>query len=174
MTEDGRVVMAVVNFELEDIWRPMREETWRRTWFVYVVFGFFSGAALFIAMYVLIGMGDPKFLLVLVGPALLGIALAVGRRNIYKNAKHTFEAVKGPVRWEFREDGFSTEALVGSSDQRWESLEEIKETEHEFLLYPQKPMFIILPKKSFASENDIDEFRELARNGLGNKAKFKK
>lgn len=174
MTEESRTIEAIVNFELEDIWRPMREETWRRTWFVYVIFGLFSLVALAISLYWLIAVGDAKFVVVLIGPALLGIAVAVGRRNVYKNAKRTFETVNGPVKWRFTNEGFSTEATAGSTDQKWESLEELKETEHEFLLYPQKPMFIILPKKSFASGQDIDGFRELALNGLGTKAKLKK
>ena len=94
--------------------------------------------------------------------------------SIYTSSKKSFQSVKAKIKWRFSEDGYENSTSVGTSNCRWESLEEVEELNKDFLLYPQKPIFIILPKRFFKSESQISEFRELVHENLGDKAKLKK
>lgn len=69
--------------------------------------------------------------------------------------------------------GVSVRGPHGDSDLKWSAFVRAKELKWAFLLYPQKNLAHIIPKRDFASEADILQCRELLRQNI-NKSKLHK
>jgi hypothetical protein len=68
-----------------------------------------------------------------------------------------------PTRYIFSASGVLAESYAGRSDLKWTAYRRIRETSKYLLLYTSPRVAGTLPKRCFASENDIRFFRELVR-----------
>jgi hypothetical protein len=87
---------------------------------------------------------------------------AFGARGLVRSKPTALE----PVRYDFSPGGCSWAGPTGSGTFEWRTYLRIQETPEEFLLYPQKSLANIIPKKSFQSEADIQRFRQLIRENF--------
>jgi hypothetical protein len=71
-----------------------------------------------------------------------------------------------PVTYEFSSNGGSYVGPAGSGVFEWKTYLRVQETQEQFLLYPQKRLANIIPKKSFRSDVDIQRFRQLVRDNF--------
>jgi YcxB-like protein len=55
-------------------------------------------------------------------------------------------------------------ASVGDSRLNWTAFAEVLETRKYFLLYPQSALAHVLPKRCFASQAEVEAFRQLLRS----------
>ncbi len=93
--------------------------------------------------------------------------LSIKRQS--KNLAESYEttAIK------FNEAGMESKSNTTFIQMAWEVFEKIRESNTDFLLYPQKNIFYPIPKRFFKSENQIEVFKQLIREKLGAKAKLK-
>jgi hypothetical protein len=63
---------------------------------------------------------------------------------------------------EITEGGLSQSTHASSTQYKWEAFTRQVETPNLFLLYLTEVTFLLLPKRAFASKDEIDAFRELA------------
>jgi len=80
-----------------------------------------------------------------------------------KSLMRNTPALQGPTRWTFSETGIKTDGPTAHAELQWNSFLQVRETREQFLLYPQKHLAKVIPKRCFSSEIEIDRFRELVR-----------
>jgi len=73
----------------------------------------------------------------------------------------------------FDEAGMESKTATTFIQMAWERFEKIRESNTDFLLYPQKNIFYPIPKRFFKSENQIKVFKQLLIDKLGAKAKLR-
>jgi len=71
--------------------------------------------------------------------------------------------LKGPTRWTFSESESTAESPAARAEFQWRSVLRVRETKRQFLLFPQKQIAGVIPKRCFLSETEISEFREMVR-----------
>ena len=76
------------------------------------------------------------------------------------------QAMKNPgmkegSEYTFAPDGIRIVSSTGRSELTWQAVAKVRETECQFLLYPQPNIAHILPKRCFSSEAEIAAFRTL-------------
>jgi hypothetical protein len=171
---DKDVIEITVDLKFVDFWRPLFWQHFRQLWIIYLVAAVISIPALVFVSYALLARPDAKFTPALILPLLPVFIVALDQWAVYSSAQRSVDAVKSKISWQFSTDGYTTSTAMGRADCIWDSLAEIQEKNKEFLLFPQKPIFIVLPKRSFAGEVQIREFRSLILKEMGSRAKLKK
>lgn len=69
--------------------------------------------------------------------------------------------------WRVAEDGILAHRTHVDSRVGWPIIQKVIEDRHVYLLYPQRQVFWIIPKRAFASADDEEQFRAiLYRKGL--------
>ena len=105
--------------------------------------------------------------------ALLPILLIGGIfLDIWKQSKN-IEKTLEPAKFMFFDEGLKTSSKSASVEVTWDTFQKIQEIKKDFLFYPQKNIFYTIPKRSFQSDFQMKEFRNLVREKLGEKAKLK-
>ena len=74
----------------------------------------------------------------------------------------------------FDETGLESKSDTTFVKMAWERFERIRETNTDFVFYPQKNIFYPIPKRFFKSENQIETFKQIITEKLGEKAKLQK
>jgi len=64
------------------------------------------------------------------------------------------------------EEGFSMQTANSDATIKWPGLIEFRETRNLFLIYSSKRMYCLIPKRAFADESQVKEFRELLRRKI--------
>ena len=85
---------------------------------------------------------------------------------VYRSSNSNYKATKmlhELVSYEFTKDTISGVSESTTSTMRWELLHKFQETKHWMLLYTNKQVAMLIPKKAFASAADMDTFRQMAR-----------
>lgn len=164
-----------VQLEFEDFWRVLFWKTLKRYWHMYFLTFAISLPAIVIFFYVLLTNPErikfsPAILLLLL-PLL---TVLIVQWSIYTRAKKSDVSLKSKARWVFYRDEFDVFTPVSRSENSWESLVEVEEESKNFLLFLHKDIFMIIPKRFFESDSQIQEFRELVRENLGDRAKLKR
>jgi YcxB-like protein len=70
-------------------------------------------------------------------------------------------SAKEVIRCWADEEGFSLQTANSDASIKWPGLIEFRETRNLFLIYPSKRMYCLIPKRAFADESQVREFREL-------------
>jgi hypothetical protein len=99
--------------------------------------------------------------------AILPIAVLAGiyvapyytSKSVYKNSV----SLKSPIQYSFSDDGVTQKSVTGRGEVLWTAYIKARETRDWFLLYTQKRLAHPLPKRAFANEDEIVEFREMIR-----------
>jgi YcxB-like protein len=102
-------------------------------------------------------------------PILLGFSIYFG---IFRQAKK-IEKIAEKVIFAFDEDGLETKSESISSQIKWDRFVKICETKKDFIFFPQENIFYTVPKISFKNDEQINNFKDLIREKLGEKAKLK-
>jgi hypothetical protein len=103
-------------------------------------------------------------------PILLGFSIYFG---IFRQAKK-IEKIAEKVTFAFDEDGLETKSESTSSQIKWGRFVKICEIKKDFIFFPQENVFYTVPKISFQNDEQINNFKDLIREKLGEKAKLKK
>ena len=85
--------------------------------------------------------------------------------SVKKNAKK--------VRMIFTEDEIDIYAPNQTSQVDWQNYRKISETKKDFILSGQSGSSLPIPKRFFQGDQQVQEFRELVREKLGDKAKLR-
>jgi len=172
--EEKRSIEINVQLEFQDFWQVLFWQTIKRFWLMYLLTLVITLPVISMIFYALLTNPEKiKFSPVIILPLLPLLAVLMSQWSVYSSAKKSMASVKGKTLWIFSEDDFKVFTPVARNESDWESLEKIEEKSKAFLLYPQKNVFMLVPKRFFESEAQIQEFRELVREKLGSKAKLK-
>lgn len=72
----------------------------------------------------------------------------------------------------FNEQGLEAKTSRSSSRVLWDVYAKAVETKLDFLFYPQKNAALMIPKRFFENQEQIDQLRRYLHNSLGEKAKL--
>jgi len=72
-------------------------------------------------------------------------------------------ALQGPTVWAFTENGISVVGPTARGELQWNSFLQVRETREQFLLYQSKNLANVIPKRSFATHEEISRLREMIR-----------
>jgi hypothetical protein len=81
-----------------------------------------------------------------------------------RNMLRSKPSAAGPITYEFSQTGASYSGPTGHGHLDWTSFVRIQETSEQFLLYPQKRLANVIPKRAFQSDSDVQHFRQLVRD----------
>jgi YcxB-like protein len=98
-------------------------------------------------------------LLALAFPLLLYFAAFYGARQQLSSKANT----SGPFAYNFSNEAIIYSGPTGHGETQWSAYPWIRETKHQFLLYPQKNLAYPIPKKCFVRPVDLESFRDLLR-----------
>lgn len=101
------------------------------------------------------------------------VILVVTYRGISRQAKK-LESITEETTFTFTADGLQSDSLSSKSRTNWERFNKVVETRDHFVFFPQESVFFIAPKSSFESDEDLEEFRKLLRNTVGEKVRLNK
>lgn len=73
----------------------------------------------------------------------------------------------------FDEKGVESKSESTLNQTTWERFAKICESKTDFIFFPQKNIFYPIPKRFFKSDNQIEEFKQLIKDKLGENAKLK-
>jgi hypothetical protein len=90
-------------------------------------------------------------LLIILPPIILGVMAARGMLP------------RKPLLYLFFSDRIECRTDTSSSTFQWQAFQMIRETKGQFLLYYQKYMALVLPKRCFATQSEIEALRQLIR-----------
>ena len=96
-------------------------------------------------------------------PIFLFIILPFRSRKIYLQQK----LMQLPCDFSFDESSMQAKSGVGTSSICWDMLHKWKENKDLILVYQSDAIFHMFPKRCFASESDINEFRSILIKHLG-------
>lgn len=100
---------------------------------------------------------------------LMGSAILFGGHLAYRK----LQDFQKDIRYTFSDSGYEISYSKGFSQADWDNLVKVRETSQCFLLYPQKLMFQIVPKRGFSNIHEIRAVRSLISSKLGKKAKLR-
>lgn len=114
---------------------------------------------------------SPLLILTVFGllPVLVGFSVYF---SIWRQAKK-IERISEKAIFVFDENGLKTKSESSSSQMKWDRLAKICETKKDFIFFQQENIFYTVPKISFQNDEQIDDFKKLTREKLGEKAKLK-
>ncbi len=180
MSDDQRLTL-VVTLTQRDIYKAnvtiaRRKRPLRRRLLSALLTGVAATYLFHLAMQ--LSSSDPSWLLALVGgvgfvlifdllfpllmfPLICGFAY-YGARELVRTKPSALE----PITYEFSPSGGSYVGPAGSGVFEWKAYLKVHETAEQFLLYPQKRLANIIPKKSFQSDADVQIFRQLVRGNF--------
>jgi len=175
---NGEKIEIVVLNTRDDYRRVLFQQQWKRIVLIAVVYLIIIVPTLWLTMF---GAGanpfdaknkDPLIVMTLFGilPVLMIVSLYFG---VWKQAKKIANITE-KATFLFNEQGLKTLAESTSSQMNWERFNKIKETDQDFIFYPQENVFFVVPKRFYQDQNQIDNFRKLVNEKLGSKAKLKK
>jgi hypothetical protein len=82
-----------------------------------------------------------------------------GARNLVRSKPAALE----PISYQFSPTGASYSGPTSSGHLEWRTYIKIRETPEQFLLYMQKRLANVIPKRAFQSQVDLRLFRHLVR-----------
>jgi hypothetical protein len=74
-------------------------------------------------------------------------------------------ALHSPYQVEAGPEGMNFTSVIGHTHQLWQGFEDFQESKRNFLLYTQRNLFFIVPKRALQPE-EVSSFRELAKSRI--------
>jgi hypothetical protein len=169
---DRNVVELDVQLELNDFLRASY-------WYLFNKrrFGFFIGFSVFM-LFMTVGVAcfvpDAGFGLLV--PLLIPLATLLMAVSTYFGAKRAMKSNKmlqQLVRYRFSPDGIDAVAPSSAGHVNWDLIREAVETKQSFLIFIAPQLMYTIPKRCFqGGEPQMEEFRQLLREQLAERAKF--
>jgi len=98
--------------------------------------------------------------------AILGLLIRVAASYSARVLVRSKPTALEQLTYTFSSGGSSWVGPTGSGTFEWRTFVRIQETKEQFLLYPQRGLANIVPKKSFQSDADVEYFRQLIRENF--------
>jgi len=91
------------------------------------------------------------------------------RRTISKQFKSS-PVLQAEYQMKIDGEGLHADSELGSTTTKWQAIIRFVENETDFLFYTSKQFSLFVPKNVFDSDEQVDQFRSLAKRGLGERA----
>ena len=99
-------------------------------------------------------------------PAVLVLVIRLNSRRAAKSLLQHTPSLQGPTHWLFSEDGIRVDSPTASSHIEWKTYVQVRETETQFLLYPQTQFAHVIPKRFFSTKGHVHGFRQMLRRSV--------
>jgi hypothetical protein len=103
------------------------------------------------------GLKSWYFIIPMVGVLLPLVAFLAARR-----AMHDPRTIAG-FKYQFSPDAIQIESLPGRSELNWNAFVDVREVPDAFFLFLNRQLFHVIPKRCFDGGDEINAFREIAR-----------
>jgi hypothetical protein len=111
------------------------------------------------------------FLVLALFAALYWLLVWALRRQVVHKAYASNKLLQGRHHHVFAAEGVKSKVPSASSENSWDIYWRAVEAKSAFYLYAATNLAVILPKRCFTSEEQMQRFREIARAALGDKAR---
>jgi hypothetical protein len=160
-----------------DVQLELRDYLRANYWYLFNRMGFRWLLGLAIVMLPLTGLAalfipDWSGLFVPLTLPLLVLVVFVGVYFKARNAMMSNKGLQQMIHYRFSPAGIDAEGPSSSGHVNWELLFQAVETKHNFLIFIARNLMYTIPKRCFQDSQQIEEFRELIREHLAEKAKF--
>jgi hypothetical protein len=71
---------------------------------------------------------------------------------------------KAGFKYHFSRDAIQIEGLSGRSELNWNAFVDVREVPDAFFLFLNRQLFHVIPKRCFASGDEVSAFREILRD----------
>jgi hypothetical protein len=99
------------------------------------------------------------------GLGLVGLSVTQ-RALLTRRFRRTWNQME-PTELTVRENGVVVTERGAQSEVAWSRFKRLREGEKHFLLYRSADLYGIVPKRGFACEDDLEAFRKMAKQGIG-------
>ncbi len=161
-----------VRITFDDYWRATSAYMLR----MFKLWQLILSAVIYLGLFLYINLthsfGGPTYPL-LIPLAGLGFVYAV----LYLNTKTLFAGKKflqDEVRYIFSGEGINAVAPGAPGETSWSAIPKAFELKKDFLIFYTSERMYTIPKRCFAGENEVKQFREMLAAQLGKKAKLQK
>lgn len=174
---DEKIIEIEVVNTAHDYRRVLFQQQWKRIILIAIIYLLIIVPTLWLTMF---GAGanpsESKSNDILIVMSLFGILPILMAVSIYFGVWKQAEKVSKVI--EKATYTFSEQCIVAVTDSsfsqvNWNRLSKIRETEKDFVFYPQENVFFVIPKRFFQNEKQISNFRKLVNEKLGDKAKLR-
>jgi hypothetical protein len=100
---------------------------------------------------------------IMFAPVFLYAMVYVGSYSSARSILRNTPALQGSTVWAFTENGISVVGPTARGELQWNSFLRVRETREQFLLYQNKNLANVIPKRSFATHTEISRLREMIR-----------
>ena len=153
--DDGTPIILETKITLSDYRKLMYLTTYTHPAFLFVnLIG-----VMFIGTYFFYGSDIWFPLFALLFLSYLPIVVYLNAKKAYNSAKTLHEQ----TIYTFTPEGLEAKGETSDFTIKWQSLHKIKETKDWFLLYTNMQSAMVIPKKAFHSEAEIERFRVMCR-----------
>jgi hypothetical protein len=161
-------MISAVQLQYQITLAEFKEMAWLRhrsslRWMIGLCFG----ALVFIAGATLFALGDRglSLVLILLSPLQVVVFTIVSSLTIRWTFRRN-SRMFGPRTVTIDETGISSDHALGHNEAKWSSYQDFKETKNLFLLYHSADLIGILPKRAFASQAELEQFRALVTSKI--------
>ena len=176
MTDKQDIEIEVIN-TAQDYRRVLFRQQWKRVVLVAVIYLIIIVPTMWLTIFgARANPFESKNNDIIIVMSLFGILPIMMAISIYFGVWRQADKVSKIIKWakyKFTEQGIEVVTDSSSSKNNWSRLSKIRETEKDFIFYPQEKVFFVIPKRFFQSENQIGTFRKLVSEKIGEKAKLK-
>lgn len=155
----------------EDFFYTIVSRSFNVRW-IFVIAAFIVIVPLTLASFIIIAFAKGEWIVTLLIFGLPIIMFSSLFYYYYRIAKKLAARSKSKIQWSFSDAGYSVATDTGNANVSWNGIDEIIEIKNHFLVVVQNPLYFIIPKRFF-DESQINEFKELIRRKLGDKARLK-
>ena len=165
-------IEVIVRVDFQDYWRATSAYMLRHFRLKWLV----VSAGLYLALFLYLNFtrtyhGQTYPLLIPL--AALGFLYAV----LYLNTKMLFAGKKflqHPVRYVFSSEGVNAIAVGSPGQTSWNAIPNAFELKDDFLIFYTAERMYTIPKRCFAGDKELKQFREMLASHLGSKARLQK
>jgi hypothetical protein len=161
---------------LKDLYLASFRVLARRSWLLLIVLTVAVGVLALAAQYRLMHPSELRFYsFIFLGVAVVYVVVLFGapyfaaRKNLA-----TSKNLKGEIRYVFTDSGLAMTTPIGHGYLDWPAIYRAVESGDYFLLYLSHFIYYLIPKRSFRDREQIEEFKNLVRNKVEGKVRFKK
>ena len=173
MAQNGSVEVSV-SLSVWDIYRFQARTLFERFWFVLAIPVIVLGLALFLFIAVWFSPTQAAAHATQTGQVLVNALPLVGLFSFIFLVLPYFSAVSarknpnlhGDSVYTLSPAGVRIRGPHGEAELRWSAFVRAKELKWAFLLYPQKNVAHVIPKRGFQSNEDVLQCRELLRQNI--------
>jgi YcxB-like protein len=164
--------------ELGEFYRALRWYAWKKYWWLYCILIFLVTISLLGSILRHVNDSHSQGLLSDAEVVVIPILLAgLFQWSVYRGAQRQYKtnySLREPRHYIFSENGLESSSSSSAGKLSWTSFHKVIETPEMFLFFTSSVGFIVVPKRSLAGEEQVQELRTLISPNLGTKAKLRR